>query len=217
MNTMPKQGIFITFEGGEGAGKSSHIHALTRALEHAGYSVLPVREPGSSTVSEAIRSILLDTAHAGLTSRAELFLYEAARAQLVDEVIAPALARGEVVLCDRFYDSTTAYQGYARGLSLDNIANLNMIATADLIPDRTIVLDVPVELGLERAGRHGQPDRLESESREFHEAVREGFQAIAAQNPQRVRLVDASGGVLDVWQAIAAELEDLFPELAEEK
>lgn len=204
------RGLFITFEGGEGAGKSSHITALAKFLESQSYKVLLVREPGGGIIGEAIRSILLNPNHDELVSRAELFLYEAARAQIVESTIRPALESGTVVLCDRFYDSTTAYQGYARGLDLDMITQLNSMATAGLVPDRTIVLDLPAEEGLRRATANSAPDRLESEASAFHEAVRSGFLSIAAAEPNRIRVVDASLGVIDVWQNVHDSVADLF-------
>lgn len=201
-------GLFITFEGGEGSGKTTQLRMLAHRLEAAGVSVRAVREPGGTAVGESVRHILLDPDHAGLDARAELLLYEAARAQLVAEVIEPALAAGEVVLCDRFFDSTTAYQGYARGLPLDEIATLNHAATGGLMPDRTLVFDIDPELGIERATCEGA-DRLECEDLTFHRAVREGFSAIAAAQPGRVRVIDASGTVDQVAARVADALDGL--------
>lgn len=202
------RGAFITFEGGEGSGKSTQLRLLVRRLEAGGLSVRPLREPGGTHVGEAIRGLLLDPANAGLDARAELLLYEAARAQLVAEVIEPALQAGEVVVCDRFFDSTTAYQGFARELPLAEITVLNETATGGLVPDRTIYLDIEPEIGLARATRHAA-DRLESEDLAFHERVRAGFLAIAAENPSRVRVVDARGTVDEVADLIDAQLADL--------
>jgi dTMP kinase len=199
-----KKGLLITFEGGEGAGKSSHIATVTTTLEARGHDVVVVREPGATLVGEAIRNILLSRENESMTPRAELLLYEAARAQIVDEVIAPALDSGCIVLADRFYDSTTAYQGYGRGLDKEMIDALNMTATGGLVPDLTIWLDVPVRDGLERASRKGAPDRLESEALAFHEAVHSGFAAIAKSEPQRVHRVDATRPKADVSCEIAA-------------
>ncbi|MDZ4168941.1 MAG: dTMP kinase [Coriobacteriia bacterium] len=201
-------GVFITFEGGEGTGKSTQIAALARRLQSAGVVVRLLREPGGTAAGEAIRRILLDPDHDGLSARAELLLYEAARAQLVAEVIRPALEAGEVVICDRFFDSTTAYQGYARGLDLAEVRELHATATGGLSPDRTIVLDIDPAAGLARATAHGA-DRLEREDIEFHKRVREGFLAIAAAEPQRVRVIDASGTIEDVAARIAAALRDV--------
>lgn len=209
-------GVFITFEGGEGSGKSTQIRRLVRRLQTGGAAVRALREPGGTRVGEAVRGILLDPSSAGLDPRAELLLYEAARAQLVAEVIEPALAAGEVVVCDRFYDSTTAYQGHARGLDLEEVARLNAAATAGLAPSRTLVLDLDAATGLTRAVGSGQADRLEAEDLSFHESVRAGFLAIAADDPQRVRVIDASGTAdeveLRVWEAVLDLVDPVVPE-----
>jgi len=209
---MSDRGVFITFEGGEGSGKSTQIRMLAARLEAAGMTVRVLREPGGTVPGEAVRRILLDPDHAGLDARAELLLYEAARAQLVAEVIEPALQAGEVVLCDRFYDSSTAYQGYGRGLPIDEVTQLNAAATGGLVPDRTLVLDIGPELGIARATTHST-DRLEGEDRTFHDAVREGFLAIASAEPQRVRVLDATGTIEEVAEKIEAALRDL-PEIS---
>ena len=207
---MTTHGAFITFEGGEGSGKSTQLRRLATRLEAAGVPVRVLREPGGTAVGEVVRALLLDPEHVGLTPAAELMLYEASRAQLVAEVIEPALVAGEVVLCDRFYDSTTAYQGFGRGLGRDRIRQLNAAATDGLAPDRTLVLDVAPAVGIERATRQGA-DRLEAESLAFHRRVREGFLAIAAEEPRRVRVIDASGDVASVAREVAAALADLEP------
>lgn len=207
---MREHGLFITFEGGEGCGKSTQLKLVVARLENAGVPVRVLREPGGTLVGEAIRILLLDPEHTGLDARAELLLYEAARAQLVAEVIEPALQAGEVVLCDRFFDSTTAYQGYARGLPLNEVLALNASATGGLAPDRTLVFDLDPALGIERA-TSGGADRLESEELAFHEAVHDGFLAIADADPGRVRVIEASGTVDDVAARVAAALSDLEP------
>jgi dTMP kinase len=208
-----ERGIFITFEGGEGCGKSTQLKILAHRLEAAGVPVRDLREPGGTAAGEAVRAILLDPDHTGLDDTAEILLYEAARAQLVAEVIEPALEAGEVVLCDRFYDSTTAYQGHARGIPLADVEALNRAATRGLEPDRTIVLDIDPALGITRATRQGA-DRLESEDLAFHERVRAGFLAIARTEPERVVVVDASGDVEDVAALVATALSGI-PQLAE--
>jgi dTMP kinase len=190
----PRPGTFITFEGVEGSGKSTQLGLLAKRLELAGATVRSLREPGGTAVGEAIRRILLDPQHIGLDARAELLLYEASRAQLVADIIEPALDWGEIVLCDRFFDSTTAYQGYARGLPLEEIARLNAFATSGLEPDLTIVLDVDPAAVLARAvAASGSADRLELEDIAFHERVRDGFLAIARAEPERVVVVDGEG------------------------
>jgi dTMP kinase len=200
------RGRLITFEGGEGAGKSTQVRLLAQALESAGHEVLTLREPGSSAISESIRKILLDTKNSELSHQTELLLYEAARAQLVEEVIRPALMAGKIVLCDRFFDSTTAYQGYARGLDTDEIKQLNLLATGGIAPDLTIVLDLSPEQGLARAAKTGTPDRLESENLKFHQKVREGFLAIAESEPHRVHVLSA----VDDPHKIAGEIQDIL-------
>ena len=209
---MSTPGTFITLEGGEGTGKSTQILLLAKRLETAGLTVRVLREPGGTVVGEAVRRILLDPDHAELCVSAEILLYEASRAQLVEQVMRPALAAGEVILCDRFCDSTTAYQGYARGFDLGRIAELNRAATSGLTPDRTLVLDIDPAVGIARATAMSA-DRLESEDLAFHHRVRDGFLAIAAAEPARVRVLDASGTAEQVARRIAAALADL-PALA---
>ncbi len=190
--------MFVTFEGGEGSGKSTQLDLFAHRLEEAGHAVTRLREPGGTRVGEAVRAALLDPAHVEMDPRAELLLYEASRAQLVVERIRPALADGDIVICDRFYDSTTAYQGYARGLSLDEIRVLNDVATDGLKPELTLLLDIDPARGLERATKGGA-DRLEAEDLAFHERVRDGFLRIAAEEPGRVVVVDAGGEVAEVF------------------
>jgi len=208
------RGILITLEGGEGSGKSTQIKRLVRRLESAHVPVRSLREPGGTDVGEAVRRILLDPESSGLDPRAELLLYEASRAQLVAEVIEPALVSGEVVICDRFYDSSTAYQGYARGLDLDEVKAMNRSATAGLVPDRTLYLDIDPVLGVDRAIKTDGADRLEAEDGAFHSLVRQGFLAISAEEPQRVRVIDASGSPDEVEERIWRELADLLGHLA---
>lgn len=186
------RGVFITIEGCEGTGKSTQARMLAETLTKAGFSVKTLREPGATKAGEAIREILLDPQQSGLDRRAELLLYEASRAQLVHDVIAPTLASGSVVVCDRFTDSTTAYQGYGRGIPLLEVAALNEFSTAGITPDITILLDLDCVDALSRATGEGS-DRLEAEDEQFHRRVHEGFSAIARAEPERVAVVDASG------------------------
>ena len=203
-------GILITFEGGEGAGKSTQIRQLETKLIAQGHKVLILREPGSNSISESIRNILLNTKNSELSHRAELLLYVAARAQLTEEVIEPALQAGTVVLCDRFFDSTTAYQGYARGLDIDMINKLNLFATDDLVPDVTFVLDLPPDAGLARAAKTGSPDRLESENLDFHTQVRKGFLMIAEDNSDRICVLDATDNPDLIAENIAREVQKVL-------
>jgi dTMP kinase len=207
------RGVFITFEGGEGSGKSTQIGLLASALEAAGLMVVALREPGGTPVGEAVRAALLDPGHAGMSPRAELLLYEASRAELTERRIRPSLAAGEVVLCDRFYDSTTAYQGYGRGLPLEDVIELNEIGAGGLEPDLTIVLDIDPSLGLSRATAGGA-DRLEAEEAVFHERVREGFLRIADSEPDRVVVVDATGEPAEVAARVLGAVCDRIPVLA---
>lgn len=210
-------GTFITFEGGDGVGKSTHIRLLADRLAERGYEVVRVREPGGTAIGEALRAIVLDPANAAMTPEAELLVYEAARAQIVAEAIEPALARGAVVLCDRFFDSTVAYQVFARGLDREFVDDANRFATGGLVPDRTLLLVCAgAEEGLERAHDQAEPDRLEQEGVAFHRKVAAGFAALAAEDPARVRTVDSRGDVEATARAVAAELVDLFPWLSEE-
>jgi len=185
-------GFFVSFEGPEGGGKSTQIHRLASALAEQGYAVWTTREPGGTRVGEMIRPILLGPKQqVNLSAWAEALLFTAARAQLVNEVIRPRLLRGEVVLCDRFSDSTLAYQGYGRGLDLNALEQLQAQATGGLKPDLTLLLDLPVEAGLARIPR-GVQDRLDREAVAFHQRVHAGYRAMAAQDPNRWRDVDAS-------------------------
>lgn len=206
-------GIFITIEGGEGAGKSTQIQKLAQRLESAGEEVLLLREPGDTKLGEEIRALLLHSEDGEVSPLAELLLYEAARAQLIEEKIEPALARGITVISDRFFDSTTAYQGYGRGLDLEMIKKLNAIASKNLSPDRTIYLAAEADLGLKRAHCVSEPDRLERAGLSFHDRVSEGFKAIACEEPARVRLISAQGTIEEVFSQVLEEVADLFPHI----
>ncbi len=189
---MAQRGLFITFEGVEGAGKSTQIRRLAASLEEEGVSVLVTREPGGTQISERIRELLLERRHHKMVSTTELLLYAAARSQHVVECIVPALEEGQTVISDRFGDATTAYQGYGRGLDRELIRRLNGVATGGLVPDLTLILDVPVKVGLGRARRRRRSmDRLEIENLEFHQRVREGYLTIAKEEPKRVVVINS--------------------------
>lgn len=191
---LPARGLFMTLEGIEGSGKSTQIRHLAEGLIHAGYRVLQTREPGGTATAEAIRHILLTASpREPVTPQAEALLILAARCQHVTHLIRPALRQGTVVLCDRFSDSTLAYQGFARGLDLQWLRKVNEVATGGLTPDLTLVLDLPVSVGLarRRAG-HGQQNRLDRETEHFHRKVRRGFLALAAEEPGRMTIVNAN-------------------------
>lgn len=204
-------GLFITLEGPEGAGKSTNREYLAERLRDAGIEVVLTREPGGTPLAERIREVLLAPVEAVMHPDTELLLVFAARAQHLAEVIRPALARGAVVLCDRFTDSTYAYQGAGRGLSLERIAALETFVQGDLRPDLTLVFDLPIEIGMARASARGRLDRFEQEGRVFFEAVRAAFLQRAAADPGRYLLVDAAQPLTQVQQA----LDVLLPQLLE--
>ena len=182
--------IFITFEGPEGSGKTTQINLLERYLKSSGIAVLKTREPGGSLIAEKIRKILLDPKNKAMAAQAELMLYLASRAQHVKDKIKPSLKKGIAVICDRFSDSTMAYQGFGRGFSKPLIENLNTFATQGLKPDLTFYIDINVNLGLRRARkRSGKKDRLESENSVFHNKVRKGYLAIAKKEPGRIKIL----------------------------
>lgn len=202
--------MFITLEGGEGVGKTTQQALLALQLRQAGYPCLCTREPGGTALGRALREILL---HGDpLTPLAELFLYAADRAEHVQKCILPALAAGQVVVCDRFTDSTLAYQGYGRGLDLQQVRQLNHLATGGLQPHLTLWLDLPPEVGLARSGL---ADRLEQERLEFHRRVHQGFQTLAAAEPQRIVRIDAEGSPLEVaariWSVVKPRLLAAVP------
>lgn len=203
------RGLFITFEGIEGCGKTSQVDLLKANLEAKGCTVEVTREPGGTAISEAIRNILLDPAHAELSPIAELLLYQASRAQHVSERIRPALDAGTIVVCDRFYDSTTAYQGAGRGLPRQDLKRLHTLATGGLSPDLTILIDLDAETGLTRVKNARESDRMEQESLAFHNRVREGFLKLADQESDRIKVVD--GG--PPQEKIAAEILQLVAPL----
>jgi len=209
-----RRGTFITFEGGEGSGKSTVAERTAVRLREQGHDVLLTREPEGTELGRHMWAFFRDLAAAGknMTAEAELFLFAAARAEHVRTVVAPALESGRIVLCDRFADSTTAYQGHGRGVSLTTVEAANRAACDGLSPDLTLLLDVPVAEGLRRAraletDEGKMPDSIGSESLAFHDRVREGFLAIARAHPERVTVVDASGSLGSV-EAAATEVID---------
>lgn len=200
------KGHFITVEGIDGVGKSTQAALIEAVLDSAGYDVLRLREPGGVKISEQIRAILLDPANAEMGDVCELLLYEAARAQLVHQVIRPALAAGKTVVCDRFYDSTTAYQAFADGLDRNMVSQANELAVDGCRPDLTLVFDLPVEDALRRRSDRAAEDRLELKGLEFQARVAAGFRAVAADEPDRVKLVDAGGSIAEVFSSVVDEL-----------
>jgi dTMP kinase len=188
-------GLFVAFEGGEGVGKSTQIARAAVWLRELGHDVVETREPGGTPLGKELRRLVLDP-DGHVTPRAEALLYAADRAQHVDTVIRPALEAGAVVLTDRYVDSTLAYQGAGRGL--DNARLITEWATGGLLPDLTVLLDLDPSIGLQRAGARAAPDRLESASLAFHQAVRDGFRALAEQAPARYVVIDAASGVDEI-------------------
>ncbi len=201
--------MFITLEGPEGAGKSTNREYLAQRLRDQGMRVLLTREPGGTPLAERIRELLLEPSEEPMAADTELLLVFAARAQHLAQVIRPALQRGEVVICDRFTDATYAYQGGGRGLSMERIAQLESFVQGELRPDLTLVFDLPVEIGLQRAVARGRLDRFEQEQRSFFEAVRSSYLQRAADYPQRYRVLDAAQPLEQVQVA----LDQLLPEI----
>jgi dTMP kinase len=205
-----ERGVFVAFEGGEGAGKTTQARLLSIWLRDQGFDVVMTREPGSTKMGMRLRALLLDKESSGLSSRSETLLYAADRAQHVAEVIQPALRRGAIVVTDRYVDSSLAYQGAGRELKVSEIAEVNRWATGGLIPDLTVILDVPADVGL---GRFASPaDRIESEPREFHERVRRGFRALAEAEPHRYLVIDATDSQAEISRKIYDRVRAILPD-----
>ena len=205
-----QKGFFLSLEGGEGAGKSTQNKHIVDWLAARGKSVVEAREPGGTVVSEQIRQVLLDTRNAGLNPTAELLMMFAARSQLVQEVILPAIEGGKVIVCDRFADASYAYQGGGRQLAISTIAAVEQIVLDGLQPDLTLLFDIPVDAGMKRVAGRGTADRFEVESIRFFERVRQAYLDRAKANPQRFRVIDASLDQQQVWQQVKTILEEEF-------
>ncbi len=219
MDIRDHKGLFIAFEGGEGAGKTTQARILAENLRRVGRGVLLTREPGGTEIGERLREIILrpvkSTRDAAplqphLAAAAELFLFLAARAQLVAEVIKPALAGNAIVVCDRFTASTIAYQGYGRGLDLDAVEKASDLATGGLRPDLSVLLDVPVAAGLSRKAEAEESDAIGRESPDFHDRVRRGFHHLAAADPQRWSIINATRSIYDVSDAVMERVQSLL-------
>ena len=209
MSNVVSQGRFITVEGTEGVGKSTNMAFIESWLKESGKELVITREPGGTVLGEKLRGVLLDAKEQSMCDDTELLLMFAARAQHLQEVILPALESGKWVLCDRFTDSTYAYQGGGRGIELSRIAELEQWVQGDRRPDMTIILDLPVAIGLERAGKRSAPDRFELEKHGFFNNVRDAFLARAIENPKRYAVIDASPALDQVQQSIQSVLEKL--------
>jgi dTMP kinase len=205
---MAKKGTFITFEGGEGSGKSTHIERLVTRLRQEGYHVLIAREPGGTEVGEQIRHILQYSQQStAMVPETELLLFCASRAQLVREIIEPARNDGRVVICDRFFDSTTVYQGVGRNIDPSAVAAINNLAVGACLPDLTLVIDLDPRVGLERARGRELFDRMENQSLEFYERVRQGYLDLSRREPHRVKVIDGSQTIeviaKQIWSLVA--------------
>jgi dTMP kinase len=209
---MSKRGCFITVEGTEGVGKTTNMDFTRDFLHQAGIEVVTTREPGGTTLGEEIRELLLGHKHDGMADDTELLLMFAARAEHIARVIRPALERGAWVLCDRFTDATYAYQGGGRGIALERIAALEDWVQGELRPDMTLLLDVPVEIGLTRAGNRSEPDRFEKEKHDFFERVRSMYLQRAGNYPERYRIIDASQPLEAVQAQLQQALEGILAE-----
>ena len=202
------KGLFITFEGGDGSGKSTQIEKLKDYLENNGFNVVLTREPGGTKISEDIREIILDSRNTEMSDMTETLLYAAARAQLVEQVIRPAVERGDMVICDRFVDSSMAYQAYGRGLG-DIVWDINKNAVGDCMPDLTILLRLDPEAGMGRISGRKQ-DRIELSSSDFHRRVYEGYLALEKRFPDRIKGIDASRGIEEISEEIINIVQDLI-------
>lgn len=209
MNNTDLKGRFITVEGTEGVGKSTNMAFIESWLKDSGKELIITREPGGTPLGEKLRDVLLDAKEQSMCDDTELLLMFAARAQHLQEVILPAIDAGKWVLCDRFTDSTYAYQGGGRGIEMDRIAQLEQWVQGDRRPDMTIILDLPVDVGLERAGKRSAPDRFELEKHDFFNKVRDTYLARAAANPERYEVIDASPSMTEVQQSIQTILEKM--------
>jgi dTMP kinase len=205
-------GLFITIEGPEGAGKTTIITMLANKLESEGFNVLQTREPGGIEIAEQIRNVILAPENTAMDPRTEALLYAAARRQHLIEKIKPALQQGAVILCDRFIDSSLAYQGYARGLGIDEVYTINQFAVEDMMPKLTLYFDIEPELGLERIAQHKgrEINRLDLEALDFHKRVRTGYQLLQKRFPERIYQIDASQSVDDVFSQALRKIKELL-------
>lgn len=205
------QGIFISMEGPDGSGKSTQIELLKKYLEDKGYDeIIITREPGGTVISEAIRGIILNKDYTEMGYMTEALLYASARAQLVSQVIKPALEEGKAVISDRFVDSSAVYQGMARALGVENVYKINEFAIQGIMPNLTIHLDLPAKVGIGRKKEQAELDRMELEAIDFHEKVAEGYRSLAKLSPERIRTIDATMSIEDIHNQIVAYVEQIL-------
>lgn len=204
------EGIFITMEGPDGSGKTTQIDLLKKYLEHRGYDIVIAREPGGTTIGEAIREIILNPDYKEMGHMTELLLYASARAQLVNQVIKPALAEGKAVICDRFVESSAVYQGIGRGLGVDTVYEVNNFALGDVKPKLTIFMDLDAEDGIKRKKKQAELDRMEQEDLSFHKRVVEGYRQLAKLYPERIVPINAALPIDEIHSMIVQEVEQRF-------
>ena len=207
---MSARGVFVTFEGIEGSGKTTQVRRLSAYLSAQGIPHIVTREPGGTPLADQVRAMLLAPREETVFPETELLLYQAARAQHVRGLLIPALEAGKVVLCDRFYDATFAYQAHARKLDAETISMLNRFASGNLVPDLTLLFDLPPELGISRVAHRGAADRIERESLDFHQAVRNGYLAIFKNDTGRIALIDASAPEEEVFRLLLETVAERF-------
>ncbi|MCA0985657.1 dTMP kinase [Halobacillus yeomjeoni] len=209
------KGLFVTFEGGEGAGKSSILKEISQELRDDGYPVLETREPGGIDIAEKIRDVILNPSHTSMDARTEALLYAAARRQHLVEKVIPALEEGKIVLCDRFLDSSLVYQGYARGLGMDAVHRINEFAIEDFMPELTLLFDITPEEGLMRiaANKEREQNRLDLEKVDFHEKVHEAYQKLAVDFPERIKVINASQSFQEVKTDAIQVLRKYLPSI----
>lgn len=205
-----QKGCFVTIEGTDGSGKSTQVKFIKEYLTDRRIDFIMLREPGGTKISEKIRELTLDTGNMEMVYTTEVLLYAASRAQLVGEVIKPALEQGKVVICDRFVDSSYAYQSYGRGIPMETVKAANQIALSGIMPEMTIFMDIPPELALSRRMRASTADRLEMEKIEFHKRVYKGYKELALLEPERIKTIDAKKRKAEVWLDIRKLLENLI-------
>ena len=203
-------GVFLTMEGPDGAGKSTQIELLRDYLSRKGYDIIVCREPGGTKISEAIRQVILNKDFTEMSHMTELLLYTAARAQLMEEVIRPALKGGKVVICDRFVESSAVYQGIARGMGIELVYEINQYAIGDTLPDLTIMIDLDAKTGISRKKEQAELDRMEREALDFHEKVVKGYREIAALHPERIYKVDGHQTIEEIHKKIAAAVDKII-------